>query len=108
MTVEATIRAHGYAWCWFSDSAGGYQDVAVPYDTRIMRDIMAAYSTGLPTFRLNATYTLHFEDMMQRRNDALSRQRRIELTMSSVRNVTHNGINWHSWHAAILLCKGLL
>ena len=85
LTVEETITAHGYAWCWFSDSAGGYQDVAVPYDAHVLDDIMEAFLTGLPTFPLNATYTLYFEDMLQKRNDVLSRQRRIQLIAPSVR-----------------------
>ena len=87
LTVEQAIVAHGYAWCWYSDSDGGYQDVEVPYDSRYMDYIMEAYSAGLPTFRLSDTYTLYFDDMKQRRNDALSREREIKLITSSVRGV---------------------
>ena len=78
--------AHGFAWCWYSDSDAGYQDVAVPYDACHMDYIMEAYSEGLPTFRLNDTYTLFFDDMKHRRNNALHRERRIELIVSSVRS----------------------
>ena len=83
-TVEDMVRVQGYAWCWFDDSpGGGYQDKPVPYGEQTNVKIMSAWEDGQTILQLDNTYTVDFTSMKQRRNDDMSRKRKIELILSA-------------------------
>ena len=68
------------SWIWFGDSAHGSQDVEVPYGAAEIAALELAYQQqrlgfGTGLVRINATYSVNLNEMMQQRNDDASRRR---------------------------------